>query len=292
MPVGSLSEKILLLDGAMGTELQRRGLKLPLPLWSAEANLTDPEIVLAIHRDYCQAGADIITTNTFRTTTWTYRKAGYSPRRAQERARESLLSAVDLARKASGVDKLVAGSLTTLEDCYQPERFPGPQAAMDTYGETIEWFKSAGVDLLLFETMGHPVEIMVALDVSRETGLERWLSLTLKDDRHLLEESELKSTVQLAKSEGVGSLLLNCNTVELTKATVPQLLEIWSESWGVYPNLGVEQPEADGTIHEVVSDEQFITFSRQMQAMGTRVLGACCGSTPRHIALIREKLGL
>ena len=66
-------KKPLLLDGAMGTELINRGISLPLPIWSADANLTHPEVVKGIHSDYIKAGADIITTNTFRTTPWTYR---------------------------------------------------------------------------------------------------------------------------------------------------------------------------------------------------------------------------
>ena len=98
MPV---NKGLLIMDGAMGTELIARGLNLPLPLWSAETNITDSEIVSAVHHDYVSAGANIIGTNTFRTTTWTYRKAGYSPKRAQERARSSLMKAVELARSAN-----------------------------------------------------------------------------------------------------------------------------------------------------------------------------------------------
>ena len=64
----------LLLDGAMGTELKNRGVDIPLPLWSAEANIKHPGIVKSIHEDYISSGADIITTNTFRTTSWTYKK--------------------------------------------------------------------------------------------------------------------------------------------------------------------------------------------------------------------------
>ena len=111
----------LILNGAMGTELIRKGVDLPLPLWSAEANLTHPDIVVNIQRDYVAAGADILTTNTFRTTTYTYRKAGYSKEKAKARARDSLMSAVDLARQAAGEAVNVAGSITALEDCYTPE---------------------------------------------------------------------------------------------------------------------------------------------------------------------------
>ena len=68
---------IKILDGAMGTELARRGVELKLPIWSSDCNLNNRELVYKIHSDYIQAGADIITTNTFRTTSYTYRKAGF-----------------------------------------------------------------------------------------------------------------------------------------------------------------------------------------------------------------------
>ena len=71
----------LILDGAMGTELQNRGVKVPLPLWSANANIEHPEIVINIHKDYIESGSDIITANTFRSTSWTYRKVGYGEKK-------------------------------------------------------------------------------------------------------------------------------------------------------------------------------------------------------------------
>ena len=164
----------LILDGAMGTELIRKGVDLPLPLWSAEANLTHPDIVMNIQRDYVAAGVDILTTNTFRTTSYTYRKAGYSKEKAKERARDSLMSAVDLARQAAGETVNVAGSITALEDCYIPELYPGKCAAEDIYGEIIEWFNEAGVDFLLFETMGNLDEIHIALETNHVVNNDCW----------------------------------------------------------------------------------------------------------------------
>ena len=85
-------DKVLLMDGAMGTELIREGLDLSLPLWSGDINLTHPGYVSKIHEEYVQAGADIVTTNTFRTSPRTYIHAGYSKLEARERARKSLNS--------------------------------------------------------------------------------------------------------------------------------------------------------------------------------------------------------
>ncbi len=278
----------LVMDGAMGTELIRRGLELPLPLWSAEANLTHPDLVQSVHQDYVEAGADILTTNTFRTTTWTYKKAGLSPQRAKERARDSLLKSVEIIRNGGGLDKLIAGSMTTLEDCYRPDFFPGRGAAADTYGETAEWFLEAGVALFLFETMGHLDEIAAALNVTENMNAERWLSLILKDESHLLSGHKLGDALRLADHSQVSLLMLNCNNIDKTDKAVTNLVSDWDHPWGAYPNLGVTQPEPDGTLKEREHDDILRRGVRGYLESGASVVGACCGSAPEHIIIIRE----
>jgi len=137
-------DKVLLMDGAMGTELIREGLDLSLPLWSGDINLTHPGYVSKIHEEYVQAGADIVTTNTFRTTPRTYIHAGYSKLEAKVRARKSLNSAVDLAKKSAGEKCYVAGSIAPLEDCYSPERFPGDEEALEEFYELGKWLATTG----------------------------------------------------------------------------------------------------------------------------------------------------
>src|SRR5215510_8802405 len=115
----------LLLDGALGTELERRGSSAALPLWSTHALLRDPALVQAVHADYVAAGAEVLTANTFRTQRRVLARAGIG-----KRARELTLLAVDLARRASegarsgrgaGRRAFVVGSAPTLEDCYRPD---------------------------------------------------------------------------------------------------------------------------------------------------------------------------
>src|SRR5512147_1596702 len=112
--------KPILLDGATGTELQRRGVDTSLPLWSARALLDAHEVLYAIHTEYLAANADIITTNTFRTHRRTLTRAGLG-----ERTRELTQLAVAIAREAARqADRqvFVAGSISPLEDCYSPQR--------------------------------------------------------------------------------------------------------------------------------------------------------------------------
>jgi S-methylmethionine-dependent homocysteine/selenocysteine methylase len=274
------------MDGAMGTELMARGLDLPLPLWSAEANLTDPEIVRGVHADYISAGADITTTNTFRTTTWSYRKADYSPKRAAERAKYSLMKAVELAQSVK--PNIVAGSLTSIEDCYEPETFPGIGAAADTYGETVEWFKEAGVDVILFETMGHLDEITVALESVDNSNIDVWLSLIIKDKDHLLSGHDIADVYALAKNKNVDCLLLNCNTVDKTDHILESFITNWGMEWGVYPNMGLTEPEPDGAMDAKVDENHFKKTMSKYLKLNPRIIGTCCGSTPKHTKLLAK----
>ena len=235
----------LIMDGAMGTELMDRGLKMPLPLWSADTNITDPEVVKAVHQDYVNAGADIIGTNTFRTTTWTYRKIGLSHKVSQDRARTSLMKAVELARESN--PRILCASLTSIEDCYDPSLYPGRSITEDTYGENINWFIDAGVDVILFETMGHLEEIEIALETVKDLDHKVWLSLIMKDKDHILSGHDINDVYKLC-DKNIDCLMLNCNTIAKTNETLEIIKDNWINSWGVYPNLGLSEPEPDGEI--------------------------------------------
>ena len=279
-------KKPLLFDGAMGTELIKRGVELPLPVWSADANLAHPDIVRNIHSDYIRSGADVITTNTFRTTTWTYRKVGFNPSGAKARARDSLLKAVELARSTAGDVVKVAGSITSVEDCYSPELFPGISVVEDIYGETTEWFLEAGVDFVLFETMGNIQEIEIALNISHSHPVEKWFSLILKDGEHLLDESFLRDVVTMIRNFSVNCLMLNCNKIETSLDGIDHLLEHWDGAWGAYPNLGVTDFEND--YFEIIDNHKFEESIRSILNKNPDVIGFCCGSSPIHVKILNS----
>src|SRR5260221_3956648 len=138
----------ILLDGATGTELNRRGVNTDLPLWSANALLTAPEVLGQIHADYIRAGAEMVTANTFRA----HRRslAGGGPAYG-ERAAELVRQAVALARAAAapaaaGREVFVAGSQAPLEDCYSPQLVP-PQAECEReHAEMAQHLAAAGAD--------------------------------------------------------------------------------------------------------------------------------------------------
>ncbi len=278
-------KKPLLLDGAMGTELINRGTDLPLPIWSADANLTHPEIVKEIHFEYIQAGAELITTNTFRTTTWTYRKAGYTPARARERAKDSLYKAVECAQSAGGETIKVAGSVTSLEDCYSPEKFPGKTAAEDIYGETTEWMVDAGLNFILFETMGNIQEITIALETARGFDNGVWLSLIMKNGDHILDGTPIQDVISLINGFEVDCLLNNCNQLDTTLRCIDHFENDWKGMWGTYPNLGKTDFEND--YFDIIDESNFSAGMKSILMKDPGVIGVCCGSTPQHIRKIK-----
>ena len=279
-------KKPLILDGAMGTELEKRGVNIPLPLWSADANLTHPDIVRDIHLDYIKAGADIITTNTFRTTTWTYRKAGYTSTRARERSKASLYKAVEFAQSTSGESVKVAGSITTLEDCYSPEKFPGKTAAEDSYGETMEWMVDAGLNFILFETMGNIHEITIALETARCFDYDVGLSLIMKNGDHILDGTPIEDVISLINGYEVDFLLNNCNQLDTTLRCIDHFQNDWKGTWGTYPNLG--KTDFKNHYFDIIDESNFGTGMKSILIKDPGVIGVCCGSTPQHIKKIKS----
>ena len=139
----------------MGSELIRRGETLPKHIWSANANITNPELVLQIHRNYIEKGADYLTTNTFRTTPRAYRKIGLSVDEAKHEACRSLKAAVELAKTTAVDSTKILGSIAPLEDCYSPDLFPGIDLAIAEFAIIGRWLKEAGADIILLETMNN-----------------------------------------------------------------------------------------------------------------------------------------
>src|SRR6266851_4146244 len=190
------SGRPVLLDSAMGTELERRGMRSDLPLWSARALLEAPELVLTIHRENVAAGAELLTANTFRTHRRTLEREGRG-----DRAAELTWSAVALARRAAGEGGrpvFVAGSLSPLEDCYRPDLVPDPGALEREHGEQARSLASAGVDAILVETQNNVAELAAAVRAAKATGLPVVASMITDGDGRLLSRESIGAAAAAA----------------------------------------------------------------------------------------------
>ena len=279
-----------ILDGAMGSELIKRGLSLPNHIWAADANIHHPKLVQKIHRQYVDAGADYIITNTFRTTPRAYQKTELNRNKACQLAEKSLIQAVEHAKNAADPSAKIIGSIAPLEDCYRPDLFPGKSYAKEEFSQISNWLYDADIDIFLIETMNNIDEAISCLDSVKKYNIPTWISFVLLDDKHILSGESLGNVIKILEPYNIDCFLINCNPLDKTKEALRSISKKWKGRWGIYPNLGIGDPSTDGRIKDISTDKEFIDLIVTAILLGVNVMGGCCGATPKHIKLINEYL--
>jgi S-methylmethionine-dependent homocysteine/selenocysteine methylase len=272
----------ILLDGATGTELERRGVACALPFWSAQALIDAPAVVAAVHRDFADAGAEVITANTFRTQTRTLAHGGLA-----DRARDLTAQAVALARGAAGDRCWVAGSIAPLEDCWHPERTPDATALDRDHAEHATNLRDAGADLLLVETMITVREAVAATRAATATRLPVWVSFACDDRARLLSGEPLADAVAAVAAFAPALVGVNC----LPPPHVDPALDVLAASglrFAVYANLGAPTP--DGARTHDASPSAYAAAARRWIDAGASAVGGCCGTTPAHVRALAALL--
>lgn len=273
----------------MGTELQRRGADTRLPLWSARALVEAPELVSAIHREAIAAGAELLTSNTFRTHRRTLAKGGL-----RERSRELTAYAVRLARGAAegaGREVFVAGSLSPLEDCYRPDLVPDDAALEREHREQAESLAEAGVDLLLLETHNTIRELAAAARAAKATGLPSVASMVTNGEGRLLSGEAIEDAVRALEPFGPHALAINC--VPAARLGM-DLVRVAAAAPGVplaaYGNLGLPADDYGWAFTEELSPKAYYEHARSWLAIGARLVGGCCGTTSSHTTALQKLL--
>lgn len=275
----------LLLDGALGSELDRRGIDVSLPLWSARVLLDDPPALLALHREYAEAGADIITANTFRTQRRTLERAGIA-----ESATELISVAVHMARAATtvpGLSPFVAGSMAPLEDCYRPELVP-PAAALEAeHREMAEALARAGVDLIIVETVNTGREAVAAARAALATGLPVIVSLVCDPQGALLSGENPGRVAASVVEVGVDAVLVNCAPAPELYRALRRILESTDVPTGGYGNVGYADEEGGWVNTDAIDPQAYAKYAATWLDEGARIVGSCCGTTPEHTRALR-----
>jgi S-methylmethionine-dependent homocysteine/selenocysteine methylase len=280
-----LSERPLLLDAALGTELSRRGASASAPLWSARAVRERPDLVLAVHRENAAAGADILTAGTFRT----------QPKLLGGAARDATRRAVDLAREAAAARDglLVAGSVAPIEDCWRPDLVPAETDLARLHALHAEALAEAGVDLLLLETFGTAREWISAARAATATGLAVVACATTRDDGTLLSGEPLGDAARalLALSSPPVALGVNCVPARRLGASLALLAAAAPElPLAAYGNTGLAVDEALGAFAEPIEPLEYAEVALSWLALGARVVGGCCGTRAEHVAALAATL--
>lgn len=295
--------RLLLLDGATGTELQRRGAAMHPAAWCATATLTDPDLLLAVHCDYIGAGADIITTNTFSTNRRMLAAAGLGAQLAAINRRAVALARAARAQAGLARPVVIAGSLSHQvpvvagSDYRDPAAIPDRRTALAECTDLAAILAEAGADLLLLEMMSDPDLALPALAAAGATGLPVWVGLSarLEADGRLVayHRRELPFAEVAAEIIGAGGASAYGIMHTPVAAIAPSLAIIrrhWSGPLMAYPDSGVfRMPQ--WLFDDIIAPNILARLARQWRndfAIG--ILGGCCGLGPEHIrALARLK---
>ena len=282
------ANEVLILDGATGTELQRRGVPMHDEAWSAAAIFTHPNVVRAVHEDYILVGADIITTNTFSTGRMLLERAGL-----EDRTRELNLKAVQLARQArdnaaGGKPIYIAGSMSVWDYTSSAEK------ARDSFREQADLLAEGGVDLIALEMMEDVERASLAIQAGVATGLPTWVGFSVEQDEDgtisLLQSHSLfaDGLAELLPLGGAGIAIMH----SLPEAIGPALQivrEQWKGPLGAYAHLGAFTMPNWHWVN-MISPDEYAAQAKPWVDMGVQVIGGCCGLGPEYISMLKVKM--
>jgi S-methylmethionine-dependent homocysteine/selenocysteine methylase len=286
---------LVILDGGTGTDIQRRGVPMHGETWCAEANLTHPLVVQAVHEDYIRAGSDVITINTYPTSPLLFDALG----RADDVARIDRI-AIDIAKRArdtaaGGRTVAIAGSMSVMRPAVAGSdrtvsdgRSWNEREVRALYRAKAETMKAAGVDLIMMEMMRDTTYSVWASEAAMESGLPVWIGIAL----------ETKTTGKLTgygRPEEPGEAVIGAlaalkpaalnimhTAIHDVDIALPLLQARTKGPIGVYPELGYFKMP-DWQFSEL-SPHEFVGHCNRWRSAGVAMLGGCCGIGPAHIA--------
>ncbi|WP_298192462.1 homocysteine S-methyltransferase family protein [Novosphingobium sp.] len=295
-----MTTPLLILDGGTGRELARSGAPFRQPEWSALALIEGPQFVSAVHRAYVEAGADVITTNSYAVVPFHIGEERFADQGAALAALAGRLArevADAAARKVH-----VAGSLPPVCGSYRPDLVD-----LDRARPVLEVLVTAlapSIDHWLAETLSSLVEARLAATLTAPTGKPLWLSFTLEDEKPTAEPTlrsgeSVVEAARLAQDVGAAALLFNCSQPEVMEAAVRAAHAALGPDnpirIGVYANAfppmaaDAEANSALCPIREDLTPAGYGRFAAAWHAAGASILGGCCGIGPEHIAALRRE---
>ncbi|MFQ5817435.1 MAG: homocysteine S-methyltransferase family protein [Terriglobia bacterium] len=295
----------LLLDGALGSELVRRGVR-----WRKHGLLTDAARVQQLHEEYLAAGADVLRTNTFQLNPRIYRNVFRNRHHMQhigapgldELTPKLVRTGVEVARQACARASregqvAIAGVLSPLEHCFRPDLAPPPHEARQEHEALARIFAEEKVDFLLLESMNTLSEAQAALAAGRAVGLPVWVSFVLGPEGELLSREPLKQAVAEMEAGGAEAVLVNCAPPEDITRALGEMKKFCTLPFGGFAQIGRFSPPSwkFEFFPQFIETQQWPSarYTREAERWrehGASILGGCCGTCPEHIQALRAWL--
>lgn len=284
----------IILDGGTGTDIQRRGVPMSSATWCAEANVSHPEIVRAVHEDYIKAGADIIIANTFATSALLFNALG----------RDDELLAIDraavaIARQAARDHHVaVAGSMSTMRPVVagsdrtsKKQEWPEGKARA-LFQRKADNLAKAGVDLIMMEMMRDQDYSVWASEAAIATGLPVWIGISVERHGSQLtgfgrEDQPLDGVARALSVLKPDLISIMHTSPNDTDAAIDTLRKYWKGPIGAYPESGYFRMP-DWTFVDIISPEDLVARSKGWKKKGVIAFGGCCGLGPDHIVALAK----
>jgi methionine synthase I (cobalamin-dependent)/5,10-methylenetetrahydrofolate reductase len=281
-----IKQSPVLCDGAMGTLLYAKGVFINRCY--DELNLSQPDLIRAIHHDYLQAGAEIIETNTFGANS--FRLARHS---LADKVRDMNRVGARLAREAAkSFDVWVAGSVGPLGTRIEPLGKTSYEEARQSFREQIAALAEGGVDLLILETFGYLEELHQAMLAAKDVGakLPLVVQVTIDEDGNCLDGSDPETFTPRLEEWGADVIGCNCSVGPVAMLdAIERVRAATSLPLAAQPNAGIPRSVEGRNIY-LCSPEYMASYARKFVAAGVRIVGGCCGTTPDHTRVMKSAL--
>lgn len=284
---------ILIIDGAMGTELERRGVPMHAETWAGAALVEDPDKVRQAHLDYIAAGAELIITNTFGASPHMLNAMGHGAD-----ATDVIKAAVKLAqeaRDASGRDVAIAGSISTMSagsDTADPGDRHTTEEIRDSMFRMADALAAGGCDMIALEMMQDLTRAPMAMEAAQQTGLPVWLGLTCNwnEGRDTLVAFDFPGTtfqsiLDCLLPMGPDVVSVMHTDVDATTVALDMVKQGFDGPLGAYPESGYFQMPHWNFV-DVIAPEVLVERAKGWVGQGVSILGGCCGLGPEHIAAL------
>ena len=284
---------IAILDGPTGTELQRRGAPMDAGAWCGPATLSNDRLLVEIHRDYIDAGAEVVTANTFAASRLMLGAAGMADK-SEEIVTRAVAAARD-ARDASRQDVVVAGSLSHMvpiaagTGVVDPARLPSEAEMSDAFHALAYQLRDAGCELIILEMMYNPQRIALALAAARATGLPVWFGASARRGRdggvlsfHGLSDIPFDEIAALIPESGIDAAGVMHSGAETIAEALAIIRGHFAGPLMAYPDSGYfEMP--DWRFVDTLTPVRFASYCADWIVVGAQVIGGCCGLGVEHI---------
>jgi methionine synthase I (cobalamin-dependent)/5,10-methylenetetrahydrofolate reductase len=276
------SDHVTVFDGAMGTQLYAKGVYINRSY--DELNVTQPDLVRAVHEEYVRAGAEVIETNTFTATAHKLQQYGL-----EGRLREINVAGVRLAREAAGGNVYVAGAIGPLGLRIEPYGPTSFEEAKNLFRQQAEALLEGGVDLFLLETFSDISEMREAIRAVRElSDLPVVSQMTISLDGNTSFGTTPEVFTARLDEWGADVIGLNCGVGPVTVLTaVEKMRPVTTKKLSAQPNAGLPR-DVQGRQFYMCSPEYMAKYAKRLIQAGVRFIGGCCGTTPSHIKLISD----